>query len=55
MEDLNLPPASLDLIHTRNVLMHIDDADAIITRLIGTLRPGGALLPKRPTTFRSPV
>ena len=44
LEDLNLPPASLDLIHTRNVLMHIDEADAIITRLIGMLRPGGALL-----------
>jgi SAM-dependent methyltransferase len=44
IEDLVLPPASLDLIHTRNVLMHIDSADEIIARLVDALRPGGALL-----------
>jgi len=44
IEDLDLPPASLDLIHTRNVLMHIDHADEIIARLVDALRPGGVLL-----------
>jgi SAM-dependent methyltransferase len=44
IEDLGLPPASLDLIHTRNVLMHISDADDVIAQLIGALRPGGVLL-----------
>jgi SAM-dependent methyltransferase len=44
IEELGLPPASLDLIHTRNVLMHIDGADEIIARLVEALRPGGVLL-----------
>ena len=44
IEDLDLPPGSLDLIHTRNVLMHIDDADDIIGELVDALRPGGVLL-----------
>jgi trans-aconitate methyltransferase len=44
LEDLDLPPESLDLIHTRNVLMHIDAADAILVRLVEALRPGGVLL-----------
>jgi len=44
IESLPLAPASLDLIHTRNVLMHIDDADDIIMRLVEALRVGGALL-----------
>ena len=43
IESLNLPVASLDLIHTRNVLMHINDADEIIVRLIEALRRGGVL------------
>ena len=34
----------MDLIHTRNVLMHIDGADEIITQLVDALRPGGVLL-----------
>jgi SAM-dependent methyltransferase len=44
IEDLDLPAAKLDLIHTRNVLMHIDSADEIIARLVDALRPGGVLL-----------
>lgn len=44
VEELDLAPASMDLIHTRNVLMHIDGADGIITRLVNALRPGGVLL-----------
>jgi ubiquinone/menaquinone biosynthesis C-methylase UbiE len=44
IEDLDLRPGSLDLIHTRNVLMHVDRADTIIADLVDALRPGGALL-----------
>ncbi len=44
IEDLDWPSASVDLIHTRNVLMHIDDANSIIARLVNTVRPGGVLL-----------
>ena len=44
IEDLDLAPASLDLIHTRNVLMHMDTADDVIARLVDALRPGGVLL-----------
>jgi SAM-dependent methyltransferase len=44
IEELDLPPATLDLIHTRNVLMHVNGADEIIARLVESLRPGGYLL-----------
>ena len=44
IETLALPAASLDLIHTRNVLMHIEGADEIITGLVAALRRGGRLL-----------
>ena len=44
IETLDLPAGSLDLIHTRNVLMHINEADEIIASLIEALRPGGVLL-----------
>jgi 2-polyprenyl-3-methyl-5-hydroxy-6-metoxy-1,4-benzoquinol methylase len=52
IEDLDLTPASLDLVHTRNVLMHIDGADEIIARLVRSLRPGAISCWKRPTIFR---
>jgi ubiquinone/menaquinone biosynthesis C-methylase UbiE len=44
IENWRVPSGSLDLIHTRNVLMHIDEADMIISRLVEALRPGGVLL-----------
>ena len=44
IEDLKWGAASVDLIHTRNVLMHIDDADSVIANLVDFVRPGGALL-----------
>ena len=44
IEDLDLPAGSLDLVHTRNVLMHCDTADDIIGTLVEALRPGGVLL-----------
>lgn len=36
--------ASFDLIHSRSVLMHIDTADDVVTKLIPALRPGGVVL-----------
>lgn len=51
IEDLDLPPASLDLIHTRNVLMHIDDADQVMASLVEYLRPGGVLLSEEADYF----
>lgn len=33
-----------DLVHSRSVLMHIDDADAVVERIVAALRPGGAVL-----------
>ena len=44
LETLELEPASFDLVHTRNVLMHLEDADRIIAKIVGALRPGGRLL-----------
>ena len=44
IEDLDWPSESVDLIHTRNVLMHIDNADNVIANLVDLVRPGGALL-----------
>ena len=44
LEDLDLSPGSFDLVHTRNVLMHIDDADRIVAGLVQALRPGAVLL-----------
>jgi SAM-dependent methyltransferase len=44
LETLELEPATYDLVHTRNVLMHLDDADRIIEQIVGALRPGGRLL-----------
>ena len=44
IEDLDWPSTSVDLIHTRNVLMHVDDADDVIASLVEMIRPGGVLL-----------
>ena len=44
IEDLEFAPASVDLIHTRNTLMHLDGADDVIPELVDALRPGGVLL-----------
>jgi precorrin-6B methylase 2 len=44
LEELDLTAASMDLIHTRNVLMHIDGADEILAHLVAALRPNGVLL-----------
>jgi SAM-dependent methyltransferase len=44
LENLELEPATYDVVHTRNVLMHLDDADRVIAMIVGALRPGGRLL-----------
>ena len=36
-----------DLVHTRNVLMHVDDPDRIIEEIVRALRPGGRYLARR--------
>jgi SAM-dependent methyltransferase len=39
------PPATdFDFIHTRNVLIHLRDREAVLARMAGWLRPGGWLL-----------
>lgn len=46
--DHPLPPAyagdGFDLIHARLLLIHLPYRDAVLTRLVGLLRPGGLLL-----------
>jgi SAM-dependent methyltransferase len=44
LEALELQPGTYDLVHTRNVLMHLEDADRVIAKIVGALRPGGRLL-----------
>ena len=39
-----LEEAAFDLIHTRNVLVHIPERDAVLRRLVAALKPGGWLL-----------
>ena len=39
-----LPEGGFDLIHTRLLLMHLSERDAIVERLASALRPGGWLL-----------
>jgi SAM-dependent methyltransferase len=38
------PASTYDVIHSRSVLMHVDDADAVVEKLVPALRPGGAVL-----------
>lgn len=42
--ELELPPASLDLIHTRAVLTHIPQRTTAIRRMVSWLAPGGWLV-----------
>jgi SAM-dependent methyltransferase len=39
-----LPAAAFDFVHTRLVLLHIPDREAVLRRLVAALRPGGVLL-----------
>ncbi|GAA4951619.1 methyltransferase domain-containing protein [Streptomonospora halophila] len=38
-----LPESAFDLVHARLVLMHLPERDAVLARLLRTLRPGGWL------------
>ena len=40
----DLPVESFDLVHTRNLLMHLPDRDRILQELFQAVRPGGVLL-----------
>ena len=42
--DSNLAFGQFDLIHARCVLMHLRDREAVLTRLVSWLRPGGYLM-----------
>jgi SAM-dependent methyltransferase len=46
-----LPEAAFDFVHTRMVLMHIPARDAVLARLVRTLRPGGVLMIEEEDTF----
>ena len=39
----DLPGESFDLVHCRDVLMHVSNATAALNRMVGALRPGGWL------------
>ena len=39
-----LPEAAFDVVHTRLVLEHLSERDAVLDRLIAALRPGGVLV-----------
>jgi len=39
-----LPEASFDLVHARLVLMHLPEREAVLTRLVAALKPGGWLV-----------
>jgi SAM-dependent methyltransferase len=44
LEGLALPPESFDLVHTRNVLMHLAEPETVIGKAIDALAPGGSFL-----------
>jgi SAM-dependent methyltransferase len=46
----DFPPASFDLIHTRLVLEHLPDRQAVMRRMADWLAPGGWLLFEEPDT-----
>lgn len=39
-----LPEDSFDLVHTRNLLMHLPDRDRVLGEAVASLRPGGVLV-----------
>jgi len=39
-----LPPAAFDLVHTRMLLVHLPEPDAVLKRLTSALKPGGWLV-----------
>ncbi|MET7394246.1 methyltransferase domain-containing protein [Dactylosporangium sp. NPDC005572] len=41
---IDLPTGSFDLIHTRLLLLHLAERDAVLDRLVAALKPGGVLV-----------
>jgi SAM-dependent methyltransferase len=48
---IELASGSFDLVHTRNVLVHLRDPDDVVTKLIDGVRPGGVLLLEEPDYY----
>jgi ubiquinone/menaquinone biosynthesis C-methylase UbiE len=46
-----LPSESFDLVHIRNVLMHLPEREVVLRGMIGALRPGGVLLVEEGDSF----
>lgn len=44
----SIEEASYDLVHTRQVLVHIPERDAVLTRLLRAVKPGGFVLLEEP-------
>ncbi len=55
IEDVELAPGTFDLVHSRNVLMHIERSEKVIERALAALRPGGWRSSRRPTTTPWPA
>jgi SAM-dependent methyltransferase len=46
--DVALPAATFDLVHARWALLHIAQREALLTRLVAALKPGGTLFLEEP-------
>jgi SAM-dependent methyltransferase len=44
----DLPADGFDLVHCRALLVHLDDPDQVVPRMVGWLRPGGVLVAEEP-------
>lgn len=44
----NLEEAAFDLVHARDVLMHIPERDSVLDRMAGAVKPGGWILVEEP-------
>jgi SAM-dependent methyltransferase len=48
---MELVPGSFDLVHTRNVLVHLREPDSIVTKLVDAVRTGRVLLLEEPDYY----
>jgi len=44
LSTMEFPASRFDLVHSRSVLMHLEDPGALVDRLVTSLRPGGWVL-----------
>jgi SAM-dependent methyltransferase len=51
LETIELASGSFDLVHTRNVLVHLRDPDDVVIKLIDAVRPGRVLLFEEPDYY----